>query len=114
MSASDIRLLKGMPLTEGEPAFDEPWQAQAFAMVVALNENGALEWTDWAKALGQEIAANPAHSYWQCWLSSLQTILMRSGITSAAAIERRTEEWHEAARLTPHGEPITLDRSRIS
>ena len=39
------------------PPFDEPWQAQAFAMAVSLNQRGLFSWSEWTKALGAEIAA---------------------------------------------------------
>lgn len=111
MSASSFGELEGMPLTNGEPAFDEPWQAQAFAMVVALNESDALDWSEWARMLGEEIAVDQARPYWDCWLAALQTFMMKTGIASKDKIDRRTDAWHEAARHTPHGQPIVLKQS---
>ena len=38
--------------------FAEPWQAEAFAMTVALHERGLFSWGEWAAALsvgGEEI-----------------------------------------------------------
>ena len=37
-----------------EPVFAEPWQAQAFALAVALNERGLFSWTEWAETLGAD------------------------------------------------------------
>ena len=34
-----------------EPVFSEPWQAEAFALVVALHERGLFSWAEWAEAL---------------------------------------------------------------
>ena len=57
------------------PPFDEPWQAQVFAMVVVLNERGLFSWSEWAQALGAEIAAGPQKAsnavYFENWLSAL-------------------------------------------
>ena len=36
---------------DGEPVFREPWEAQAFAMTLALYERGLFTWTEWAAAL---------------------------------------------------------------
>jgi nitrile hydratase accessory protein len=41
---------------EGAPVFREPWEAQAFAMTLALHERGLFTWNEWAQALGAEIA----------------------------------------------------------
>src|SRR5439155_20316164 len=37
------------------PVFREPWEAQAFAMTVALYRRGLFAWTEWAAALAEEI-----------------------------------------------------------
>ena len=43
--------LPGLP-TDGEaPVFTAPWEAQAFAMAVALHERGLFTWPEWAAAL---------------------------------------------------------------
>ena len=35
--------------------FDAPWQAQAFALVVALHERGVFTWAEWAETLGAAV-----------------------------------------------------------
>ena len=37
------------------PVFKEPWEAQAFAMTLALHERGVFAWPEWAETLGAEI-----------------------------------------------------------
>ena len=39
------------------PVFNEVWEAQAFAMVVALHEAKLFSWSEWTAALSREIAA---------------------------------------------------------
>ena len=34
-----------------EQVFAEPWQAEAFALAVALHEKGLFSWSEWAEAL---------------------------------------------------------------
>ena len=53
-------LLPGMPQEGGEPVFAEPWQAQAFAMALALHERGLFSWPEWAEALSTQITAAQA------------------------------------------------------
>ena len=52
----------GAPGRSGaEPVFAEPWQAQAFAMVLQLHQRGLFSWPEWAAALAAQIsAAQPA------------------------------------------------------
>ena len=35
----------------------EPWEAQAFAMALALHERGVFTWPEWAATLGAEVSA---------------------------------------------------------
>src|SRR5689334_3964314 len=49
--------LPGLPHDEGGPVFEEPWQAQAFAMAVRLSAHGYFTWKEWADALAGELAA---------------------------------------------------------
>ena len=41
-----------------DPVFNEPWEAQAFAMVVKLHERGHFTWSEWAETLGAEIKSS--------------------------------------------------------
>ena len=45
----------GMPRDDDGPVFREPWEAQAFAMTLALHERGLFTWPEWADTLAQEI-----------------------------------------------------------
>jgi nitrile hydratase accessory protein len=105
-----------MPLlrTEG-PVFCEPWQAQAFAMTLALHEKGLFEWSLWAQTLSEVIkeaqqAGDPDHgnTYYDHWLHALERIVMQVGALTPEAIAHRQEAWREAAARTPHGQPIEL------
>ena len=45
---------------DGDPVFDEAWQAQALAMANRLIEAGLFTGKEWAKALGAELKAQAA------------------------------------------------------
>lgn len=47
--------LPALPCDSTGPVFREPWEAQAFALALALHERGAFTWTEWAAALSQVI-----------------------------------------------------------
>ncbi len=102
----------GLPIKDSEPVFQEPWQAQAFAMTVRLHEAGHFDWTEWAEKLGTEISrAGPhdsADNYYLHWLSALENLLSEKNIVSRPDHLDRKAAWDRAARATPHGVPIEL------
>lgn len=102
-----------LPINEyGEPVFGEPWQAQAFAMALALHERGLFSWSEWAEALGAEIATGEhgdgEHGYYQAWLATLETIVQEKQLATDRELQDRHRAWKRAALSTPHGQPIEL------
>lgn len=101
----------------GQPAFEEPWQAQAFAMVLALQDACVFSATEWADALGAEVAdpsaAQDGHDYYEHWLAALEKVLARKGLTEAGEIASLAEAWQRAAHATPHGKPIVLENDPL-
>jgi nitrile hydratase accessory protein len=95
-----------------DPVFAAPWQAQAFAMTLALHERGAFTWPEWTQALAEEIAAHGGDDrgehYYEHWLAALERLATAKGLVTAPELGRRMREWQEAARRTPHGMPIQL------
>jgi len=100
---------------DGEPVFREPWEAQAFAMTLALYEQGVFTWTEWAAALSATIKEAQASgdcddgsTYYQHWLSTIEQLVRDKGIASEQTLEERRNAWDRAAHATPHGQPISL------
>jgi nitrile hydratase accessory protein len=96
---------------EQELVFAEPWEAQAFAMAVKLNEKGLFTWSEWAETLGATIKAHPDAPYYECWLEALENLVEAKGVMTESERLRRVDAWDKAARATPHGQPIELSRS---
>jgi len=96
-----------------EPAFAEPWQAEAFAMTVALHEKGLFSWTEWAEALSSEVnrpdAAADGHDYYEHWLAALEKLLASKGVAQTTEVDTVAAAWERAAHATPHGKPILLE-----
>jgi nitrile hydratase accessory protein len=97
------------------PVFREPWEAQAFAMALALHERGLFTWPEWAATLAAEIkraqaAGDPdtGETYYRHWLNTLERLVAEKGVTSPDALARYRDAWDHAADRTPHGEPIEL------
>ncbi len=53
-----------------------------------------------------------ADIYYRCWIGALEDLLVARGICTDGELATLREAWAEAARLTPHGEPILLERTR--
>jgi len=103
------------PRSGDAPAFAEPWQAHAFAMVVQLHERRLFSWTEWADALAAQIAAAQAagdadrgDTYYHHWLAALEALVAAKGAGSADELARTAQAWDHAADRTPHGQPIQL------
>lgn len=91
-----------------EAPFEEPWQAQLFALTVALNEVGQFTWAEWTALFGSRVQYAEADAYWHTWSETLISLLENQGIAQAVEIRALTERWQAAARATPHGQPILL------
>lgn len=88
--------------------FTEPWEAQAFALAVSLQDRGVFTATEWADALGAEIARAPDEPYYRQWLAALEHLVAGKGLTDADTLTRYADAWGRAAERTPHGTPIEL------
>lgn len=91
--------------------FAEPWQAQAFAMTVALHERGLFTWPEWAAALGSAVRREA--DYYTAWLAALEGLLAERGVAAPADVDTLAAAWTRAAEATPHGMPITLDNDPL-
>ena len=101
---------------DGAPVFAAPWEAQAFAMTLALQEGGLFTWPEWAAALGNEIQRAQATgdpddgtTYYQHWLSAIERLVMEKDVAAPAQLLERRAAWTRAARATPHGQPVLLE-----
>lgn len=112
MSAPDVAALPRLPTDAEGPVFAEPWQAQAFALVLQLHEQGAFTWTEWAQALSEQLkAAGPGDDgsrYYEHWLNALERLVAARHLADRGALVARKQAWEAAYRRTPHGEPVRL------
>ena len=116
MSGHDLNDLKAflpdLPSTDDEPVFAEPWEAEAFALVVSMHEQGLFDWKEWAEILGRTIAEDTGgKSYYELWLEALERLLTGKSVLQPAELSERKIAWEEAVARTPHGMPITLESS---
>jgi nitrile hydratase accessory protein len=113
--AEAVTAVPGIPRGPEGPVFREPWEAQAFAMTLALHERGVFGWNEWTAVLGDEIKRAQAsgdpdtgETYYRHWLAALERIVAEKGVTDSVALGRYRDAWEHAAERTPHGTPIVL------
>jgi len=118
VDAARLAALPPLPRNEDGPVFAAPWQAQAFALVVKLSEQGHFTWKEWAAALADELKAaadrgepDDGSQYYHHWVSALERLVTGKGLADSPALLDRKEAWAEAYRHTPHGQPVVLRKS---
>jgi len=107
--------LPGIPSDADGPVFREPWEAQAFAMALALHARGLFTWNEWAATLADEIKraqaagdADTGETYYRHWLATLEKLIAAKGVATTETLNRYRDAWDHAADRTPHGSPIEL------
>lgn len=99
-------------------SFDEPWEAQAFAIVLALQDSGLFTAGEWAEALSRELkqpgAAADGSDYYRHWTRALETLLAGKGVADGTRIDALSAAWQRAAHATPHGKPILLENDPLA
>lgn len=114
-SVAGAAALGGIPSDADGVVFRQPWEAQAFAIAIALHERGLFSWNEWAAALADEISAAHAggdpdtgETYYHHWLAALERLVVTKRATDATTLARYRDAWNQAASRTPHGTPIEL------
>jgi nitrile hydratase accessory protein len=107
----------GLPGHAGTPSFVEPWHAQAFAAVVALNQAGRFTWAEWVEIFSAEIAREPQRdgeeseaAYYRQWLAAFERLPADRSLVLAEEITATADDWRRTYLHTPHGKPVYLRR----
>ncbi|MDE2876066.1 MAG: nitrile hydratase accessory protein [Gemmatimonadota bacterium] len=115
LATGRLAALPPLPGDDDGPVFEEPWQAQAFALAVKLSELGHFSWKTWARTLSEELAAaaergepDDGSHYYHHWVAALERLVVERGLGEAVGLERSKEAWADAYRHTPHGQPVHL------
>jgi nitrile hydratase accessory protein len=109
------RAVPSIPRDAEGPVFREPWEAQAFAMALALHARGVFTWSEWAETLADEIKraqaagdADTGETYYRHWLATLERLVAEKGVAGRDTLHAYRDAWDHAADRTPHGLPIEL------
>ncbi|MEZ5887573.1 MAG: nitrile hydratase accessory protein [Paracoccaceae bacterium] len=94
-------------------SFSDPWQAELFALTVALSDAGQFTWRAWTEAFGATLTRHGANrmldggeDYFAAWLETLEMLLAASGAAPKAEAARARAAWERAYLTTPHGKPV--------
>ena len=108
-------LIPDLAKDEESLQFNEPWQAQVFALAVSLSEAGLFSWQEWSDELSATILkaqefVDPdlGSTYYQLWLKTLERILTSKEVLDQTSILQRMKKWEEAYLKTPHGQPLKI------
>jgi len=96
-------------MPDGNAIFREPWEAQAFALAVSLQERG--EEIKKAQANGDP---DTGETYYHHWLAALERLVAAKGLADPQTLDRTREAWRRACERTPHGAPIELQPTDFS
>ena len=114
-AARAVDAVPGIPRDDEGPVFRQPWEAQAFAMALALYERGLFTWSEWAASLADEIRRaqslgdpDSGETYYRHWLATLEKLVAAKGVATLEIQHRYRDAWDHAADRTPHGSPIVL------
>lgn len=108
------------PLSPPQPAFDEPWQAQALALADSLVQAGRFSADDWAQALGGTLRAAEARgeddtleTYYLAVIEALESLASQRAGISLQDMDQRRADWEAAYHRTPHGQPVLLQPATV-
>jgi nitrile hydratase accessory protein len=108
-------LSQNKALRPADAEFTEPWQAEALALSIALQETGHITPTEWSQTLRDEIekahaSGDPADgtTYYRHVVAALERLVAKKCLIASEALDLRRLDWEEAYRRTPHGQPVVL------
>lgn len=98
-----------------ECPFAEPWQAEVFALTVALSEAGLFTWPNWTEAFGATLKRHGAAraldgnaDYYAAWLETLEALLDGKGLAPKPLAAEMRDRWEAVYLSTPHGKPVRI------
>ena len=115
MNSANDDALRPLAAADGEPAFDEPWQAQVLAVADSLVQSGLFSAGAWSAALGAELkradeegAVDNQETYYRCALNALEALVAENSEIDRKAMQGKSDDWERAYLSTPHGQPVEL------
>jgi len=100
--SNELADLPLLPRDESGPVFAEPWQAQAFAVVVELIQGGRLTREEWAEHLSTALKEaecraeyDTGQRYYHHWLTALERVIVEKNLAGWEDLNREGESIRE-------------------
>ncbi|MFK7859432.1 MAG: nitrile hydratase accessory protein [Granulosicoccus sp.] len=110
-----LQEVDSIPRRDNEPVFNEPWEAEVFALTLSLYEQRLFTWQEWADTLSKSIKdaqddgdPDSGNTYYLHWLAALEQVVVDKQVGNSAQLAKLYQAWDHAARTTAHGQPIEL------
>jgi nitrile hydratase accessory protein len=87
------------------PVFEAPWEAQVYAPVVRLFEQGHRSWPEWVACLSAEIAAakqspDRPQAYYEQPLAAAEKLITAKGLATPEGLAARNREMADSSYCT--------------
>ncbi len=102
---SDMQGPAALPRRSGELQFQDPWEGIAFALAVALCEQGLYAWAEFQERLIAAIASADRQppetrpTYYESWLTAFETLLNVKNILAQKVVNRRVRQIKQSLSL---------------
>jgi nitrile hydratase accessory protein len=110
--------LSPLPQKQGEPVFQDSWEAEAYAIGNLLVKEGHLLSAEWMQRMAVAISAaqaagDPDHgdTYYQHWCAALESFCFDRNWISPDLYQQQLALWAAAIANTPHGVPLALENA---
>ena len=96
-------------------SFEKPWHGQIFAITVSLSENKVFEWSEFSKALADQIKIdktekqNGSDDYFFSWIKALENLIIKKNVVDQSNLNITKQKWKDAFLATPHGQPVKIN-----
>ena len=92
-----------VPRRNGEPVFDEPWQARSFGMVVSMCQSGLFPWHDFKARLIEEVERGSckdgdSSTYYEQFFRAFWRLMAEKGFLTEEEMVARSTEYQSGAR----------------
>ncbi len=115
LDESEAKALKPLAAVDGQPAFEEAWQAEVLAIADTLVQNGMFSASAWSDTLGAALeeaaiagAVDNQETYYRCALQALETLVASNSEIDRQSMAGKRRDWEQAYLSTPHGKPVNL------
>ena len=86
------------PRSNGELAFNAPWERRVFGVTMALTDS-IFSYEDFRQQLILSVGEAPERPYWQSWAAALEEVLSSACAIDAEVLDAR----HRQFLSRPHG-----------